>query len=649
MKTNENLKRVFVFFAGSNLSKLTRKLEEIEERGQSHVVIAFSLAAEKELQSQNIQCRSAELFFPTNKRENMHKRSLSLARNWYKNKVPSDLVSFLGISLGTLLEIPVYSVFLKIIKIVETWVSIIKETKADEILLFTDCSLPAAIGKYVIEELNTDLTVFPQTRLKTFIFLIKNKTWKAIRKLYYSSMIKHHIKLKKFMLGAKTTYKEKAPKGKHFLFVFTSGTTSGFKTLFPVIEELKQHRNVKATILTNSFQAMEKLKAEGMPFLTFEDITKSEANRKTKMKRRQLENCWKKISENPEFKNLFRYDGLSLWEFLEEEISLYFRYEMANLVRYIDSLHVFLRLKMINAVVVSHDNHALGRLAVMVADKLRIPSLLVLHGPTTAPFSDIKLPIYATKAAIWGELTKKWFVEKGCSPSKLVITGCPRFDEYVKKNPKTIHRVGARKLQLMRKKKTIMIAAGPLQTSGHRLLVEPLISSLNQLNDIQLVIKLHPLDQNPDLYYPVIRNMKSSVPVSIVRDFDLHSLLRLCDVVVTESSTVGLEAMILGKPVISINFSDSPDILPYAKSGAAISVYRPSALLEALKKVLYDKRVQRKLKDAQKKFVQRYASTPGEASQLVVKLLMDMTQQREGKKLPPSSVPSISKWESTYV
>ena len=58
------------------------------------------------------------------------------------------------------------------------------------------------------------------------------------------------------------------------------------------------------------------------------------------------------------------------------------------------------------------------------------------------------------------------------------------------------------------------------------------------------------------------KNYWASNNVLVVRDFNLKDLLFLCDVAITKDSTAGMEAVLMGKPLINLMLSDS--ILDYA-------------------------------------------------------------------------------------
>ena len=99
----------------------------------------------------------------------------------------------------------------------------------------------------------------------------------------------------------------------------------------------------------------------------------------------------------------------------------------------------------------------------------------------------------------------------------------------------------------------------------------------------------------------------------------------LLDILMTRSSTVGLEAMLFDKPVITFNPIGTLNSNPYAGTDAVIKVYKKEHLAPAIKDALYNKEIQRKLAEARHRFVYEYAYLQdGKASQRIVNLIKQM-------------------------
>jgi CDP-glycerol glycerophosphotransferase (TagB/SpsB family) len=101
----------------------------------------------------------------------------------------------------------------------------------------------------------------------------------------------------------------------------------------------------------------------------------------------------------------------------------------------------------------------------------------------------------------------------------------------------------------------------------------------------------------------------------------------------TVHSTVALEAMLLNKPVITINLTGTPDYMPYAESGAALGVYREEDLVPAIRKALRDPQVIEEMAQSREKFISEYAYKPdGQAAKRIAELITRLIAESESKR-----------------
>jgi len=96
--------------------------------------------------------------------------------------------------------------------------------------------------------------------------------------------------------------------------------------------------------------------------------------------------------------------------------------------------------------------------------------------------------------------------------------------------------------------------------------------ALSGFPDVHLIVKPHP-ENPPDLAFT---DIEMGGRTHVTSEYDLHSLLNVCDVVVTINSTVGLEGRCSGKPVVTLGDS------VYSSKGFTIDVRRKEELSGAL-------------------------------------------------------------------
>ncbi len=248
--------------------------------------------------------------------------------------------------------------------------------------------------------------------------------------------------------------------------------------------------------------------------------------------------------------------------------------------------------------------------------------------------STYPLPSYAEglNIAVMGPFAKKAYVNMGVPPEKVFVTGQPGFDIlYQKKLDKDWLRA---ELGIPEDKGLVTLATQPspsLRIWGEGMyekVVTAVVQAMEQFPEKQLVIKLHPAETGEECRQ--ILDQIGCDRAIICRDIDIHEVLYASDLLITVHSTVALEAMLLDKPVIMMNLSDKPDPYPYARSGAALGVYKEEDLAPAMKQALSDPKARDELARNRKRFAMEHAyKLDGQSAQRVADLITRLIE--EGK------------------
>ena len=238
--------------------------------------------------------------------------------------------------------------------------------------------------------------------------------------------------------------------------------------------------------------------------------------------------------------------------------------------------------------------------------------------------------------AVLSQFEKDMYVSLGVPPEKIFITGQPRFDIIWQKQSNPNGQIIA-ELGVPEEKGIIVLATQPfveprIWTEQQReQLVQAAVSAVKEFPDKQLVIKLHP-DESIEKYRKILTNIGEDKAI-ICRDVNLYELLNAGELLMTGDSTVGLEAMLLDKPVIVVNFTGRPCVMGYAESGAAIGVYKEEGLAPAIGKALYDPLVRKELKQNREGFINKHVYKPdGQASKRVAKLIIQLIEKAKGRQ-----------------
>jgi hypothetical protein len=112
-----------------------------------------------------------------------------------------------------------------------------------------------------------------------------------------------------------------------------------------------------------------------------------------------------------------------------------------------------------------------------------------------------------------------------------------------------------------------------------RRIEKTLFAALAEHPDWRLVLRPHPSDQ-------FTLPMAGPQLVISTRADHLHTLLAASDCVVTMTSTVGLEAALLGRPLVTWDRSQNTASCPYSRMGMSLGVTELSGLAPTIARAL---------------------------------------------------------------
>jgi len=385
------------------------------------------------------------------------------------------------------------------------------------------------------------------------------------------------------------------------------------------LNELKKTTDVLALCMKNEWGKI--YNDNSIPYKVFKDYESKTMRKVVNKKRKELKNIWKKLIKDENFKNSWKYEGVNIWKSLELSLTYYFLYRFIDIVRYGEIVKGVIHIEKPNVIVTIDDRSPFGKTVNVVSRSLGVPTLIVQHGIVAD--HPIYGPICADKYAMFGHAFKDALVKRGVNPDDIVVTGQPRFDVLV--NTKYDKNWIYEKLGISKEKGLIVFASTDLPDDERELTVRELCTAMQQFPDIQLVIKPHPSDDGA-MFVDLVRKFNSD---AIVVHDHLYELLSACDLLITTWSTVGLEAMILDKPIVVINLMGRPDMTSYVEKSAAIAVNMPNTLSGIIGQILYDDDTIQRIKEGRNKYILDYTyRSDGKASERVAKLIQKMIDEK---------------------
>jgi hypothetical protein len=325
------------------------------------------------------------------------------------------------------------------------------------------------------------------------------------------------------------------------------------------------------------------------------------------------------------FKQFFAISGVSFWPALKSFFVKLCEKRITQAISEIEIAKKILSKYRFDVVLVWSENGFNEQIVIGLAKKLKIPVILLQHGlyydaPEALEFNQFAgvLPVESDIIACWGNSFKESLVKWGFASEKIKTIGHPPFDDIFEiKN-------------LAKEKKFVLFAI----TSPHKNIASDLsiqahinyydcilkickaVTALNKT----LIVKLHPFAYEID-----VTDIAKTVDqkIRVVKKGNIIDFLKLCEyVIVTDISTVMIEALILGKPVISVSTKNC-NYLGNAKIFTSNAVIQTNLddFEVTLNNFLHSADMQKKLANAANDFLTDYLSNQGHASQKLVEFL----------------------------
>jgi len=373
-------------------------------------------------------------------------------------------------------------------------------------------------------------------------------------------------------------------------------------------------------------------------YITFDIIKK---NKNTYKKFLQI---WNEIKESESFKNSLYYDKILLHEIIHKDIDALLKsFKALAALTLIETSKVILNLVK-PSVIIMHDEYGALQLSIInAAKKLGIPTISLQHGLITdnlLPYvhkpehvknnnQDLIFPL-PNKMCVWSKNVKENLMRFGNFPSSIpIVTGDPKVDFLPNAMKSFDSSEIKRKYKIPEEKKIILFATENLPKKEERdFVAKTVISTMKNLKNSHLIIKPHPNETDLTLYTNLIEEQKLTESSSIIKESNLYELLYISNLVILSYSTVGVEAMRMNKPVISLNLMDLHDDALMIRKNVVVVVRKIDELLPAIEKHLEPK-YSKKLIEEGKIFAEKELGVlDGKATERIIDQILQLKNQK---------------------
>lgn len=273
------------------------------------------------------------------------------------------------------------------------------------------------------------------------------------------------------------------------------------------------------------------------------------------------------------------------------------------------------------------DGTMLGRVFSTLAKKYNISTVSI--EPLIVDNNAISSLLYkANKICIYGSQGKEVLKELGIEEDRIAITGNPKYDYITSFNDKNSKRILQEKYGVIVSKKLIAIALSRWHEKDEEWMSN-LIKFSNK-NNFEIIIKLHPRykinSQDTENKIHFINENCKGKKFHLTFDIDLNLILSSADVIISEYSNVSVEGVLLGKPVVNVNFMKEKleQAQNYHKFGAVLYLEDYDKFEKTITDILDGSYNKEELEKGRQKIIDMYNyNNDGKASERIFELIIN--------------------------
>jgi len=249
------------------------------------------------------------------------------------------------------------------------------------------------------------------------------------------------------------------------------------------------------------------------------------------------------------------YDSLKLGGILNIYYSNNLFIELIKGFNVLNNLKKFTKEISPDVVIITNDFLPIPRLISMYFKLKAIPTLHIPHA--AVPIIDEMVTKNDVEYfALGSEYDREYYIGKGILKEKVEITGIPRYEYYYKNQFHKLNEVidifDGRKYNFSKHDFTILLTTNPIDDKSNEIIITATIESLKKLNIVNnFIIKLHPREDGK-IHKRILKRF--NLDTIIVKDYKILDLIKSCDLLLSQKSTTILEAMLVGTPIIVLDF-----------------------------------------------------------------------------------------------
>ena len=561
-------------------------------------VIAIDKETEIMLKNHNISYLTLADYL--NEREYLafEKKTVNYVRD-LPNQFPEIDVKYMDISLWKMDEADIFYSFLRNkLTTIDIIRKIIDKESAKKLIILNSSS---AIGNI-------------QKNFKRYVEVSdKTNLISKFRKMFFKLLVPFAIKTIHFDFTRKMKYASKTSDSTKKIIFF-----EGERSFYYACNFLKKFKENLTILHTQEYSK----KIEDFNYTIIDNYIDPKSKLNLMLFKKELKDKLKELMKSKIYEKI-NYENIPVFKSSDELFIYLFNSGYLQSAILFEGLNNMFTKNKIKLIITHGECIKKNKIIVALSKKYNVRSLFIMHG--TVGERDLYDNMLSDKTAVFGPYYKKALVRMNNSGKNIIITGNPAWDSI--KNIKLSRNQLYSKLNLP-DKKIILLATTHFPWDVKIRMAYAIFKVMSDFKDFHLVVKMHP-EEEPDFYRDMMK--KFNVNATIVDDITLlHPLIKYSEVVVITDSTVGLETIMLDKPLIDMSLSTVPYWNDYVEEKAAIGVRKEEELLPAIKSILENKKIRDKLKKNRKKYIYEHAyKQDGKASERVINLISNMIKNNK--------------------
>ena len=500
-------------------------------------IITDDLNVKNTLYSLNYNCKDLTELFP-----NIDSTTFQIYESATKSikeyRKSLEEIKFLDISIFNILEPLLRDDFVlleKILYILQKKENVIFLLKNNSHILF------------LINKLSKQFEYETENKINT----IKNEKIYQINNLKKSKSIKSQLFLKLNRKSKKTVFtsiEEKLQNKKNSCTIFlTPSTKYVLNPIFSVVDEFKKNSK-PYSLISFDHQLVKEFKKDNLSIIDFSrDALILSSIIENSIEGKELFNEILQISKNKNLEIIY-YNGM-----INEKMSKIFRF----LAMLEISLEIFKKIETKSAVI-AFDGNSMGNSITLAAKNQNVKSYSICS-LYILPHAIMKLNFLTDFILVYGMHAYETLIRLGYSPEKIIITGNVMYDYFKKIDFKESKKEITKKLKLEQNKPLIVIGCGRWYPKDE-VWISKFIKFCN-LENFNLIIKVHPiyLTTQNHIHKKIVNEIQkkcSELKYTINVEMNASTLVSAADLIITDQTNLGIEAGLLGKPWLTVNFQN---------------------------------------------------------------------------------------------